>query len=226
MKMPRISLLLLVGLPFLAGCGFFGEPDLDVQTFNLDHRSGYEAAKLISPYVFGDREDMPGTMSATDDAITVRETRDNLEKIARVLEEFDQPQPTVRLRFQLIEADSFEDEDPAIAEVVGELRELFRFEGYRLMGEAFATVGGIEANFHQPFFGVGEDLSEGYAVRGDAVFRGRGPVRLESIALISENDFLLETSVTAQIGQTLVMGGSIAQESGRNLILTVQVEGN
>ena len=77
-------------------------PDLDIETFNLTHRSGHEATEIIYPYVFQDREGAPGTMSATQDAISVRETRDNLEKIGRVLAEFDQPQEELRLRFQLI----------------------------------------------------------------------------------------------------------------------------
>ena len=102
-------------------------PTLDVRTFQLQHRSGFEAAELISPYVYTDRETNPGAMSATGNAISVRETRDNLDKIARVLEEFDQPVPGLRLRFGLIEADSFQGSDPAIADVVQELRSLFRF---------------------------------------------------------------------------------------------------
>jgi hypothetical protein len=226
MKMPRISPFVLPVFLLLAGCGQFNTPALDVQTFKLDHRSGYEAAELIAPYVFGDREENPGDMSATDDAITVRETRDNLEKIARVLAEFDLPQPTARLRFQLIEADSFTDEDPAIAEVVGELRQLFRFDGYRLIGETVVSVGGMEGSFVQPFFGIGEDLTEEYTVRGTAVYRGRGPVRLEDIMLYSEQAYFLETSVTAAPGQTLVMGGSVDRAGGKNLILTVYVELN
>ena len=50
-------------------------PQLDVQTFQLEHRTGYEAAELIAPYVYQDRGEDPGTMSATVDALTVRETR-------------------------------------------------------------------------------------------------------------------------------------------------------
>ena len=223
----RFSRLLYALLPMaflLGGCGRLGDPKLDVQTFNLDHRTGYEAAQLIEPYVFGDRAQSPGAMSATTDAITVRETRDNLEKIARVLDEFDKPLPGVRLRFQLIEADSFQDEDPAIADVVEELRDLFRFEGYRLMGEAVVAVGGGEGSFQQPFFGVGTELSEEYMVQGVADFRGRGTVRLHGIELWAENMPVLETSVTASVGQTLVMGGSRARGSGRSLILTVKAE--
>jgi hypothetical protein len=226
MKTRRVVPLFLGILLVFGGCDRFGSPDLDVQTFHLDHRSGFEAAELIAPYVFGDREENPGDMSATGEAITVRETRDNLEKIARVLEEFDQPAPGVLLRFQLIEANSFREEDPAIADVVAELRQLFRFEGYRLIGESVVATGGMNGDFSQPFFGVGEDLSEEYMVRGTASYRGNGPIRLQNIMLYSEQGGVLETSVNAAMGQTLVMGGSTAPGGVRTLILTVRPELN
>ena len=223
LKSHMVLLVLAVGL---MGCDGLGAPDLDVQTFNLDHRSGYEAAELIGPYVFADRTENPGDMSATDAAITVRETRDNLEKISRVLEEFDTPVPTARLRFQLIEADSFQDEDPAIAEVVEELRKLFRFEGYRLIGDALVAISS-HGDFTQPFFGVEgveNGLSDPYLVQGTAEFDGRGPVRLHGIRLLGKGP-ILETSVNAAIGQTLVMGASKTID-GKTLILTVRAETN
>lgn len=81
-------------------------------------------------------------MSFVDDAVTVRETPDNLDKIARVLAQFDRPTLSVRLHFQIIQADGAARSDPAIAEVEAALRKLFRFRGYRLVGEA--VVGGTE----------------------------------------------------------------------------------
>jgi hypothetical protein len=224
MRYLKSHLVLLVLAVGLMGCDGLGAPELDVQTFNLDHRSGYEAAELIGPYVFADRAENPGDMSATDAAITVRESRDNLDKISRVLEEFDTPVPTARLRFQLIEADSFQDEDPAIAEVVGELRKLFRFEGYRLIGDALVAIS-EDGEFTQPFLGVGEGPAENTFVAGSAQYRGRGPVRLNGIQLYIGSGLVMETSVNASIGQTLVMGAS-SEMGGRTLILTVRAETN
>lgn len=42
----------------------------------------------------------------------------------------------LRVTVQLIEADGFTDPDPRIADVVDQLGQLFRFEGYRLLSEA------------------------------------------------------------------------------------------
>jgi hypothetical protein len=199
-------------------------PSLDVRTFQLQHRSGYEAAELISPYVYTDRETNPGAMSPTGNALSVRETRDNLDKIARVLEEFDQPVPGLRLRFQLIEADSFQGTDPAIADVTDELRSLFRFQGYRLRGEALVAVAGgaqEQQETRQPFLGT----DGAFLVWVDAQIQRPGVVRLDRIRLIEEDRaYLLETSVTVSAGQTLVIGGTTAQDGEHSYILTVSAE--
>jgi hypothetical protein len=220
-------LIVFVALVALLAGNFWGSgggPDLDVRTFNLEHRSGYEAAELVQPYVFSDREESPGSMSATPDAISVRETPDNLDRIARVLESFDQPIPTLRLRFRLIEADSFRDVDPEIADVVEELRSLFRFEGYRLLGEALVSVAGgtmDRQTFNQRFLGSAED----FQVRSEARLQKPGTVRLEPVQLWGgEHDILLETSVTISAGQTVVIGGARARMGERSFILTATAE--
>lgn len=215
--MKRISLLAFLVTITVAACG--QGPDLDIRTFNLTHRSGYEASEIILPYVFTDREGAAGSMSATSGAISVRETRDNLDKIARVLAEFDQPPRELRLRFQLIEADSYQDQDPEIEDVVGELRDLFRFDGYRLAGEAMVNIAD-EGNFSQSFMGA----DGGFAVRGAAEVRAPGAVRLHDVSLLSPEGPLLETTVNASVGQTVVIGGGQTYRSERSFILTVRIE--
>ena len=222
MKPIVLAALLALLIPLSWGCD--GASRLDVRTFNLEHRSGYEAAQLVDPYVFGDREGAPGALSATPNAISIRETADNLDKIARVLEEFDQPIPPLWLRFHLIEADSFQDTDPAIAEVVEELRGLFRFEGYRLLGEALVSVAGgtlDSQDFTQRFLGT----EESFSVMAGVHIQRPGSVRLEPIQLWqNERDRLLESSVNVSPGQTVVIGGGRAQDGGRAFILTVTAE--
>lgn len=218
----RVAILGLAGA-FLLGCGRNSE--LEVQTFNLEHRSGYEAAQLIDPYVYRDREGAPGTLSVLPNAISVRETPDNLARIARVLAEFDEPIPSVRLRFQLIQADSFQDEDPAIREVVEELRSLFRFQGYRLLGEALVTLdggGGGPQDFEQRFFGV----EESFMVQAEVSMDRPGTVRLQPVYLYQEDtgDRLLQTSVSVSMGQTVVIGGARALRGNESYILTVRGE--
>lgn len=221
MKHPKKWAALALAAWILSGCDT--APELEVRTFNLQHRSGYEAAELIDPYIYGDRAGAPGTMSVLSNALSVRETPDNLDKIARVLAEFDTPIPAIRLRFQLIEADSFRDEDPAIADVVEELRSLFRFDGYRLLGEALVTLdggsGGGQA-FEQRFIGVEESFTVNASVQMDRP----GTVRLQPVYLYleDEGDTLLQTSVSVSLGQTVVIGGAKARRGQESYILIVR----
>jgi len=47
----------------------------------------------------------------------------------------------VLLTFHLVQADGFTDEDPEISDVVSELREIFNFQGYRLLSTSVFNVG-------------------------------------------------------------------------------------
>jgi hypothetical protein len=132
-----------VALVLLTSCGRAG-PRLDTRTFALKYLDASAAHNLVLPYVYLDRAGTPGALSVTNGALTVRETPDNLERIARMLSQFDRPRPLVRLTFRLIQADGALTSDPAIADVEATLRKLFRFRGYRLVEEGIfsATEGG------------------------------------------------------------------------------------
>ncbi len=212
----------------LAACGG-RESRLDVRTFQLRHRSGYDVERLIAPYVFTDRPGAPGEMSSTADAITVRETPDNLEKIARVLEEYDRPVPSMFLRFQLLEADGGAEPDSSIREVVEQLSRILSFRGYRLLGEAVVAVpdlGSGGGSFSQKL----GDRSLSLGVDGEAVLLRPGVVRLERVSLwealrsrTGETE-LLETSVSIREGQTVVIGTTRRTTDGRTVILAVRAE--
>lgn len=205
----------LLAVLFLTGCGRGTE--LETRTFALAHLQPHEAAALVEPYVFDDREGAPGTMSGTAGALTVRETPDNLDRIARVLAEFDVPRPDIRLHFQLVEADGFTGSDPRIADVEEQLRQVFQFRGYRLVGEAMvsATDG---SRIEQ---GLGAD----HAVAGHVYFTGPGIVRLEEVELYSyEGGDRLTTTVNVRPGQTLVLGSATKVGDDVTLLLTVRAE--
>ncbi len=199
-------------------------PQLETQTFELQHLESHEARDLIRPYVWDDRAGAAGTMSATDNMISVRETRDNLDRIAAVLEEFDLPQPTVRLNFQLIEANGAAQGDPAIADVEAELRRLFRYEGYRLVNEA--VVGGMEGSHIEQV--VGTDWNEeGWIIIASIgsvrVIDDSGWVQME-VGVRSPTRGAFMTRVNARIGQTMVVGNAELMTGGGTLILTVRPE--
>jgi len=221
MRRPMTSILPVVTAVLLAGGACERTPPLDVRTFSLSHLRPDEAHDLIAPYVYTDREGAPGVVTALDGAVTVRETPDNLDKISRVLGEFDVARPDVRLHFQLIEADGYTTHDERIAEVEEELRKIFQFGGYRLAGEAmiFATDG---AQFAQAIRVGAED----YSLRGGVSRLSQGAIRLENVSICClAGGGGLETSAVVRPGQTLVLGSSPGEGgSSTTLLLTVRAE--
>jgi hypothetical protein len=219
-------LMLVLVTAIAASCS--AAPDLETETFQLQYLDGERAAALIEPYVFGDRPDAPGSISQADNMVTVRETRDNLEKISRVLADIDRPRPTVRLHFQLIEATDdapVERFDPAIGEVAEELRSLFRYRGYQLLREA--VVGGTEGSHIEQVIGRADDTDAGFILMASiGAVRGSGDsamVQLD-VGVRSPMRGALHTTVNARSGQTLVVGNAQLIQGGGTLILTVRPE--
>ncbi|HUE77805.1 MAG TPA: hypothetical protein VMM83_07685 [Longimicrobiales bacterium] len=200
-----------------------GGDDLDTRTYELSYLQDHEATRLVAPYVYTDRENAPGSFEVAGSAMTVRETMDNLEKIERMLAEFDVPQPLTMLHFQIIRADGATAPDPAIAEVERELRRLFRFEGYELLAET--RVGVMEgAAIRQAARGGGEE----FLINGGALAvrsRGERPTITLELELLTDGGTQrpLQTQVTIPAGHAVVVGTLETAESGA-LILVVRAE--
>lgn len=193
-------------------------PKLETETFALKYLSPSAARDLILPYVFTDRVGAPGALSVTDRALTVRDTHDNLERITRMLAQFDRPRPLVRLTFHLIQADGVTTSDPAIADVEATLRKLFRFRGYRLVEEGIfsATEGGE----------VTQQLGRGGYVIHAELRRVSGPADSAIVELavrLSGRDVQFGTQVGVPAGKTAVLG-NVGEDPRGTLILTVQPE--
>ena len=199
---------------------------LEVRTFTLERLDGDEAFGLVDPYVYRDRETNPGTMSLSEGLITVRELPENLDRIAEVLEEFDRPRAAVRLHFQLIQANGFDDPDESIQAVEAELRKLLRYEGYRLVGETVLQVregGGGQQGLQGILEGVSPERSQfnlnafvGMVATGEQ----GSTVELE-VGLDDFRTNILNTSVNAADGQSLVLGTTSSLTGGGALILVV-----
>ncbi len=212
--------LVLVGLLAAGACR---GPRLDTRTFPLSNLDGDEASRLLSPYVFSDRKDAPGQMNWLRGSITVRETPDNLDKIGRVLAEYDRPKPSVRLHFQIVQADGAPTKDPAIADVESELRKLFRFRGYRLVAEAVA--GGMEgSDLRQIVSGLGGPYVITAAILDARGSGDSGSVRIKAELFVERVGRVLNTAVTLRPGQTAVLGNAQMSEKLETLILTVRPE--
>ena len=213
MKPTLLALVAMISL--LAACQ--QSTKLETRTFALQHMESYEAGNLIEPYIYGDREGAPGTMSMMAGAISIRETADNLDQIARVLAEYDVARPDVRLHFQLIQADGYTGSDARIATVEEELRALFQFEGYRLAGEAFVTVTDGST--------VQQGLGAAHMVAANVYYVRAGTIRLDNVTLDSYDEGnRLTTTVNVRPGQTLVLGSASRVGEDVTLLLTVRAE--
>ena len=202
-------------------------PQLETQTFELAFLDAQTAASLIEPYVYFDREGTPGTISTAGDMashlITVRETRDNLDKIQRVLSEYDKPAPMVQLHFQLIEANGAVTSDPAIEDVESALRRLFKFEGYRLLADAM--LGGVEGSEVMQGMGGGDrDFQIQAQIRDVRGSDNGGTVRFEVRLVDAYMGTIFETTANVRAGQTMVLGSTRPSPQRETLILAVRPE--
>ncbi len=219
-----------VGALFM-GCG----DSLEVRTFTLERLDAEEAFGLVDPYVYRDRDRNPGTMSMSEGLITIRELPENLDRIAAVLEEYDRPRAAVRLHFQLIQANGFDNRDESIRAVEAELRKLLRYDGYRLVGEAVLQLregglgeqvlqGSLEGRSGDSQFNLAAYV--GTVSTGDQGSTVELQVRLEHLrrSLLTEDRLstdILSTDVNAADGQSLVLGTTSALTGGGALILVV-----
>ena len=206
-----------------AGCARDDTPELDTRTFEVLHLEDWVAEALVQPYVYASRPGAPGMLSVVEGKLTVRETRDNLQRIEETLAEFDRPKPLVRLTFQIIEANGDSGVDPQIAEVETALRQLFRFEGYRLLGEVM--LHGTEGNevfqeFDVPDLGASAIEAMIRNVRTDS---SGGSVQLE-MRFHAGSRTVFGTTVRVRAGQTAVLGRTPSSVDSRNIILAVKTE--
>jgi hypothetical protein len=190
----------------------------DVHSFSLRHLSGTEAADLLTSEIRYDMIEGWG-----DHEVYVRVHKRNRGKVAAILSAHDKPKPQVALHFQLIEADGFGGRDSAIAKVESALRGLFRFQGYRLVAEAFMrTKGNSESS--QNITGQDEGY---YAIRaevGDVQRRADKTSADLKVVLSGKGYPILTTSVQVPDGQTVVLGTAQPMAGKAALILVVTPE--
>ncbi|UCD24977.1 MAG: hypothetical protein JSW51_03375 [Gemmatimonadota bacterium] len=222
------SLLLSAAAAIAIGTSACSGPQLETQTFELQYLDAQTAASLIEPYVYFDREGTPGTISTAGDMashlITVRETRDNLDKIERVISDYDKPAPMVQLHFQVIEANGTNTTDPAIENVESALRQLFRFEGYRLLAEA--VLAGVEGSSVSQNLGGEPGSVMGIKanildVRGSG---DSGTVRFDVGLWGQSAGEMFQTTANVRMGQTMVLGSTKPHPNMETVILAVRPE--
>lgn len=216
---------LTLGLALATGAcaGTDRVPETETRTFEVLYLEDWVVESLVAPYVYEGREAAPGMASVVEGKLTVRETAENLRRIEETLTEFDRPKPVVRLTFQIIEANGSTEVDPRIADVENALRELFRFEGYRLVEEIL--VHGTEGNdVFQEFDSeeLGHSALEA-RIRNVRIDSSGGSVQIEMRFHVAERGSF-GTTVRVRAGQTAVLGRTPGAAGSANLILAVRPE--
>lgn len=198
----------------LTACG--RGPRLETRTFGLKYLRGPEAVQMVSPYIYTDRPSAKGAVSYTEATLTVRETADNLDRVARVLAQYDRPRPLVRLTFHLIQADGATASDPEIADIVSTLRKLFRFRGYRLVQEGVFSAnegGNVKQQLGNGDYGIVADIRR-VAGTGDSAI-------VDIDVRLTGRSVQFSTEVGVPVGKTAVLG-NVGRDARGTLILTVQ----
>lgn len=182
-----------------------------VRTYPLHRLSTDDAVTLLTPYV-GEG----GYLTGRSRFVTVRERPAQLDSIAAVLRRYDGAPQTVTLHFQVIEAGDFAGGDSAIARVAAPLRELFRYRGYRLLGEmTVVTLEGGHFLQVQPGLRIDGMVREATAAGPDA----RVTLDLD----VTGGDGSVATSVSGPPGKTLIVG-SQKKAGGGAIIAAVTPE--
>jgi hypothetical protein len=119
---------------------------LETKTIELKHLRPDEAVNLLKPYIVNSWGTVT-SVSPNMPIVTIKDVAENIGRMEKVLAKYDHSPATIRLVFQLIEADT----GPRLATVSNSralssdldatLRSVLRFSSYRLIGQGMATSG-------------------------------------------------------------------------------------
>ncbi len=222
--MPLLPLLLLWAAARAADARQAPAPGaaepLVTESFALRHQSVAEAAGLVYP-LLSER----GTVEVRPraDSLVIRDVRATVDRILELLADFDQPAQALALEIRVVSAQprSGSEEAPSglPEELVKRLRELLRYESYRLVAEAeLATAEGRE---------VRRALGGGYLVdfrvgRLDADRRIRlNGFRILRGAAAEDAKPLIHTNLNLRLDRPMVLGLARTESSDRALMVVL-----
>ena len=138
-RIARVALALCIAGPLAA-------QSLETRTIELRHLKPDEAVSLLRPYLVSQAGSV-SLVSMRIPIVTVKDTPENIARMERVLAKYDHSPATIRLVFQLIEADTgpktvTASNDRALSsDLDATLRSVLRFASYKLLAQGVATAG-------------------------------------------------------------------------------------
>lgn len=242
------SLALVIALTVAATAS--AQSSLETRTIELKHLKPAEAVRLLQPYIVNNGG---GVFDVSENIpiVTIRDVSENLAKMEKVLAKYDHSPATIRLVFQLIEADtgprlisasSAREQIPV--DLDSTLRSVLRFPVYRLLAQGVATTGEF-AYVAQQMGNAGDGLTYKLSANvGSIKLTETGPdgtVHLQ-VGLAREgpqqmsqggnmagrpdriSETMLSTGLDVPLGNTVVLGTAATRIAGVALILTVKPE--
>lgn len=211
---------------------------IPIEIFEVPPRTLRDVPVEVSEVAPGGLTDVP--VVAQDAAASNRLARLFESELARLQEAQDAAPENIRLTFHIIQAGPTDEPvDPAIEEVVAELRQLFRFEGYRLLTNSVLNGSPrmhIPAEISQQVIAdEGEEFDLDVQIRIPEDGPDGGPilatVRLRAPKLVvdpstgltmgSTRQTLISASVSLRDGQTVLLGSGRASPEDPVLILAM-----
>lgn len=140
-----LAIALLAGVTSSLSAQAAPQPVLEAKTIELKHLKPDEATNLLKPYIMNTF----GTVTSVSPSmpiITIKDVPENIARMEKVLAKYDHSPATVRLVFQLIEADTgprliSAANSKVSSDLDATLRSVLRFASYRLIGQGMATSG-------------------------------------------------------------------------------------
>ena len=197
----------LLMLPILALCACDASRGMETRTYEVARMKHDDVIMLLTPYI-----EQGGSISMTPDAhlLTVREKPDRLTVIERLLKQYDGggTAADVMLDIQVVKADGFATSDSALADIEPTLRQTFKYQGYRLLGQTHVQVReGSTFSQMLPAFRISGRVDRVAKVAMET----RVPVSIDLDASDPKTGGQrMESTVTTTIGKPTVLGQSTA----------------
>ena len=208
--------MLLLVLGGAVGAAAQAEPPLLVHAYTLRHQPAAEALVLVHPLLSpqGSVQLQPG-----GNTLVVRDEAAVVERVSALLREFDHPALRLALRIQVVRAGDGGDGERLDPELTERLRELLRYDSYRVV--AAADLEGREGELAS--YELGEEYRIAFQL-GTLMSGER--LKLHDFEVTRRGGRedprrLLRTQVNLRLGRPMILGLAKDESSRRALLLVL-----
>lgn len=202
---------------------------LELQAYTMVHQPAEEAVRLLIPLLSeqGAVELQPGS-----NTVVVRDLPDRVGRVLQVLRDFDHPSSPVRMEIQIVRAEvgdaSLGNEELLSPELVSRLKELLRYDNYRLLAGTHLAVNEGE----QVSYRFGDEFGVGFRL-GTLLENGR--VKLHGFRILRDlaasgaaDGFgerqLIHTNLNLWLGKPMILGLAKAESSDKALMVVLKCD--